>query len=41
MRAFAIKTSQEAFQMTITKGKVSGTIASNVCTEFDKKYGMG
>mmetsp|Transcript_7867 Transcript_7867/g.9853 ORF Transcript_7867/g.9853 Transcript_7867/m.9853 type:complete len:99 (+) Transcript_7867:94-390(+) len=41
MRAFAIKTSQEAFQMTITKGKVFGTIASNVRTEFDKEYGMG
>lgn len=41
MSKSAIDISQEAFQLTITKGQVFSTIAGYIRTAFDKAYGRG
>ncbi|CBJ48362.1 Dynein light chain [Ectocarpus siliculosus] len=41
MCQFALETSQEAFQLTITKGQVFTTIASCIRKAFEKSYGRG
>ncbi|CAM9669348.1 unnamed protein product [Phaeothamnion confervicola] len=41
MCQFALKTSTEAFQMTITKGHVFTTISSHIRKAFEKAYGRG
>lgn len=41
MSKTAVDISQEAFQLTITKGKVFSTIAGYIRTAFDKTYGRG
>ncbi|CAM9234729.1 unnamed protein product [Chrysoparadoxa australica] len=41
MCTFAIETSQEAFQLTISKGKVFPTIAAYIRKAFEKSYGVG
>jgi hypothetical protein len=37
----AVDIAKEAFQQTITKGKVLSTIAGYIRTAFDKAYGRG
>ncbi|CAM9479526.1 unnamed protein product [Ascophyllum nodosum] len=41
MCQFALATTQEAFQLTITKGQVFTTIASFIRKAFEKAYGRG
>ncbi|CAM9256836.1 unnamed protein product [Choristocarpus tenellus] len=41
MCQFALETSQEAFQLTISKGQVFTTIATYIRKAFEKAYGRG
>ena len=41
MSKLAIQTSQDAFQLFITQGKVFSTIAAYIRTAFDKAFGKG